>query len=77
MEGSSVSRARGDPTLSSRGRARPYFSRTPGDLREAVQVASSGIFVETNLSALGIVERCQQVIELCGFNPREFAVETR
>ena len=63
--------------LELRGRARPYFSRNPDDLHTPVQVASSGIFVETKLSAIRIVERCRQVIELCGFNPREFDVETR
>lgn len=63
--------------LELRGRVRSYFSRNPGDLLDAVQVARSGIFAETHLSAPGIVERCQQVIELCGFNPREFVVETR
>ena len=63
--------------LELRGRARPYFSRNPGDLRVAVQVAGSGIFAETNLNAGGVVERCRQVIKLCGFNPREFDVETR
>ena len=63
--------------LELRGRARPYFSRNPDDLHTPVQVARSGIFVETKLSAPGIVERCRQVIELCGFSPRDFDVETR
>ena len=36
-----------------------------------------GIFVETKLGAPGVVERCEQVIELCGFDAREFGVETR
>ena len=63
--------------LELRGRARPYFSRNPDDLHEAVQVARSGIFAEMNLSASGVVERCEQVVELCGFDPREFGVETR
>ena len=63
--------------LELRGRARPYFSRNPDDLLTPAQVARSGIFAETKLSAPGIVERCQQMIELCGFNPREFDVETR
>ncbi len=63
--------------LELRGRARPYFSRNPDDLLTPVQVARSGIFAETKLGATGIVERCQLVIELCGFDPREFDVETR
>ena len=63
--------------LELRGRVRPYFSRNPDDLHEAVQVARSGICVEVNLSASNIVERCEQVIELCGFDAREFGVETR
>ena len=63
--------------LELRGRVRPYFSRNPDDLHEAVQVARSGIFVETKLGAPGVVERCEQVIELCGFDAREFGVETR
>lgn len=63
--------------LELRGRARPYFSRNPDDLLTPAQVARSGIFAETKLSAPGIVERCQQMIEMCGFDPREFDVETR
>lgn len=63
--------------LELRGHARPHFSRTPDDMHTPAQVARSGIFVETKLSAIRIVERCRQVIELCGFNPREFDVETR
>lgn len=63
--------------LELRGRARPYFSRNPDDLLTPAQVARSGIFAETKLSAPRIVERCRQMIELCGFNPREFDVETR
>ena len=63
--------------LELRGRARPYFSRNPDDLLTPAQVAGSGIFAETKLGATGVVERCQLVIELCGFDPREFDVETR
>ena len=63
--------------LELRGRVRPYFSRNPDDLHEAVQVGRSGIFAELNLSAINIVERCREVVELCGFDPREFGVETR
>lgn len=63
--------------LELRGRARPYFSRNPDDLLTPAQVARSGIFADTKLAAAGIVERCRQVIELCGFDSREFDVETR
>ena len=63
--------------LELRGRVRPYFSRNPDDLHEAVQVGRSGIFAETNLSASSVVERCEQVVELCGFDPRDFEIETR
>lgn len=63
--------------LELRGRARPYFSRNPDDLLTPAQVAGSGIFAETKLGAPGVVERCRQVIELCGFDPRAFDVETR
>lgn len=63
--------------LELRGRARPYFSRNPDDLLTPAQVARSGIFADTKLAAAGIVERCRQMIELCGFDPREFDVETR
>ena len=63
--------------LELRGRARPYFSRNPDDLLTPAQVAGSGIFADTKLGAPGVVERCRQMIELCGFDPREFDVETR
>ena len=63
--------------LELRGRVRPYFSRNPDDLLTPAQVGRSGIFAETKLGAPGVVERCEQVIELCGFDPREFGVETR
>lgn len=63
--------------LELRGRVRPYFSRNPDDLHEAVQVGRSGIFAEMNLSASSVVERCEQVVELCGFDPRDFEIETR
>lgn len=63
--------------LELRGRVRPYFSRNPDDLLTPAQVGRSGIFAETKLSAPGVVERCEQVVELCGFDPRDFEIETR
>ena len=63
--------------LDSRGRVRPYFSRNPDDLLTPAQVGRSGIFAETKLSAPSVVERCRQVVELCGFDPRDFEIETR
>lgn len=72
-----VVRAAWERVLELHGRVRPYFSRNPDDLLTPAQVTRSGICVETKLGAPGVVERCEQVIELCGFNPREFGVETR
>lgn len=48
-----------------RGRKRPYFSRKErGELRDAIPVPGSGIYVESNLSANAIVNLSKKVLHL-------------
>jgi len=48
--------------LSLRGRKRVYFTHDPNQLREPVQVAVSGYYVETRWSADNMLRRCAELL---------------
>jgi len=53
--------------LSLRGIKRPYFTKTPNDLRVPKKIKGTDIFVETHWSANGIVKLCKDVLSLFGY----------
>ena len=54
--------------LDLRGRKRPYFSKNPKELRIPEKIKNTDIYVETNLSANGIVKLSKNIIGLFGYN---------
>jgi len=60
--------------LSMHGRKRPWFSKRRVDLVAPAEVPGTGVYVETNLSAEATVQRCEQLVELCGYQKRHFRV---
>jgi predicted type IV restriction endonuclease len=55
-----------DKVSSLRGKKRSYFSPNPNALTSAAKIKGSKLFVETNLSANGIVKLCAEVLSLAG-----------
>lgn len=66
-----------DKVLQLQGRKRPYFTRTPNELRLPQQVEDSGIYMETNLSSNQIVKISTSVILLFGYSEKDFTITTR
>ena len=54
--------------LTMKGRKRPYFTRNPNELVRPKRISNTDIYVETNLSANSIVERCKKIIALFGYD---------
>ena len=60
--------------LDLRGRIHPHASRSPDDLRRPKAVGSSGIYIETNLSAKDIRKRARQFLEHLGHSPSDLEI---
>ncbi len=63
--------------LSLRGRKRDYFSRDFKAMQSPKQIAGTGVYVETNLSANSIVSLCDDLLALFGHRPSELKIEFR
>lgn len=53
--------------LSLRGTKKPYFTKNRDELRIPKKIKGTDIFVETHLSANGIVKLCKDVLSLFGY----------
>ncbi len=52
-----------------------YFSRDPRKLpKRPKEISSTGIFVETNLGAGAIMQRCKKIVELFGYSESDLRV---
>jgi len=58
-----------------RGRKRDYFSREFGRMTSPQEIPGSSIYVETNLSANSIMQRCNELLDLFGHARDELRVE--
>lgn len=59
------------------GRKRPFVSPDPADMTRAGQIASSGIWVETNLSAEDTLKKCRKMLEVFGYSASDLEVLTK
>lgn len=59
------------------GRKRPYFTKTPGELRSPERVNGSDIYVEVNLSAKRIVKLSKDILALFGYETDDLSIEVR
>lgn len=57
------------------GRKRPYFTKNVNELRLPEKIKNTNIFVETNLSANGIVKMCLDVLSLFGYSKEDLTIE--
>ena len=62
--------------LSLRGRKRVYFTHDSNQLREPVQVANSGYYVETHWSADNMLRRCAELLALFNYTEQDLHIET-
>jgi hypothetical protein len=58
-----------------KGQDRVYFSRNPQDLKEARQISSGGLYVETNLSANNSFSLICQMAKAFEYEPPEIITE--
>ena len=73
---SSMHRNSFERILTLQGRKRPYFTKNKNELRLPEKIKSTDIFVETNLSANGIVKMCLDVLSLFGYTKDDITIET-
>ena len=66
-----------DKVLTLRGRKRPYFTKNPNELRSPERIKSTGIYVETNLSANQIAKLSKNLIILFGYKEKDLYIETK
>lgn len=60
-----------------RGRKREHFSRDCKDLTAPKEIADSGIYAETDLSADGVMQKCYQLLGFFGYDKNTFAIKFR
>jgi len=56
------------------GRKRPYFTRKPVELRRAIKIPGSDIYVETNLSATFKMKLVSDVLQVFGYTQHDLEV---
>jgi hypothetical protein len=56
------------------GKKRSYFSKSSDGLKFLVQLSGKNFFVETNLSANGVVKISGRLLSELGYNEREFEI---
>ena len=56
------------------GKKRSYFSKSSDGLTFLVQLSGKNFFVETNLSANGVVKISGRLLSELGYNEREFEI---
>jgi len=59
------------------GRKRPYFTKSPGELRNPERVNGTDIYVEVNLSANSIVKLSRDILALFGYKKDDLLIEVR
>lgn len=59
------------------GRKRPFASLDPVGMTRAGQIASTGIWVETNYSAPDTLKKCRKLLEVFGYSAHDLDVLTR
>jgi len=59
------------------GRKRPYFTKSPGELRNPERVNGTDIYVEVNLSANSIVKLSRDILALFGYKKDDLSIEVR
>ena len=60
-----------------KGRRREHFSRDYKNMIYPKEIADSGIYIETNLSANSVMQRCYQLLELFGYHKNVLDIEFR
>jgi len=60
-----------------KGRKREHFSRDYKNMIYPKEIADSGIYIETNLSANSVMQRCNQLLDLFGYPKNMFQVKLR
>ncbi len=72
-------RDRFEEVLSLKKRKRPYFSKNPSDLTTPSRspISDTGIFVETNFSAIDTLKAARAIIKHFGNNEDDLTFETR
>lgn len=59
------------------GKKRPFASQDPEDLIRAGQIASTEVWVETNLSADDTLKKCRKLLEIFGYSASDLDVLTK
>ncbi|MBI4846819.1 MAG: restriction endonuclease subunit R [Candidatus Omnitrophica bacterium] len=72
---SSMHRNNFERVLTLQGTKKPYFTKNANELRLPEKIKNTNIFVETNLSANGIVKMCLDVLSLFGYTKDDLAIE--
>ena len=60
-----------------KGRKRTHFSRDYRNMTHPKEIADSGIYIETNLSANSVMQRCYQLLELFGYHKDVLEIQLR
>ncbi|RLG27098.1 restriction endonuclease subunit R [Methanosarcinales archaeon] len=59
------------------GRKRPYFTKSPDELRIPERINGTDIYVEVNLSANSIVKLSRDILALFGYGTDDLSIEVR
>ena len=66
-----------DDILTLYGRKKPFFSRTPTDLRSPNQIEGTDIYAETNFSPDSILRLSKNVIAKFGYSKSDLSIEAQ
>jgi len=66
-----------EAVLTLAGRNRHYFTRNSAELLTPEKIAGTDIYVETNLSAMGVVALSNKILSLFGYNESDLSIEAK
>ncbi len=66
-----------ESVLTLTGRQKPFFSKSPADLRAPEQVTGTEIYMETNLSAESAIRLSKNILSMFGYQESDLSIETQ
>jgi hypothetical protein len=66
-----------DTVLTLLGTNREYFSRNPYELLTCEKIPGTGMYVDVNLSAVGVVVLSHRILSLFGYKEKDLSIKTK
>ena len=70
-----INRDKFEYVLTLAGQKRPYFTKDPKELLTAEQIPGTDVYVEANISEMGVVALSRRILSLFGYKESDLYIE--